>query len=252
MKSKLLLFVFFILLLTDFSLFGQNVGLYNQFNGQYDFTFVGNTMNLGENNITDGCENMTVQTSSADLNLSPNQTIVAAYLYWAGSGSGDYDVQLNSVAIAPQRIFSTISASTGLPYFSAFSDITTQVTATGNGTYTLSDLDISQVLINEPLYCERRTNFAGWAIVIVYEDASFPVNQINIYDGLESIPPALTVRLPAPDTLYKEVGSKVPDKVKTELTTISVASVTVVPVLIVKLLKVVVPEIVCATPPGGV
>jgi gliding motility-associated-like protein len=208
MKSKLLLFVFSILLLTDFSLFGQNVGLYNQFNGQYDFTFVGNTMNLGENNITDGCEEMTVQTSSADLNLSPNQTIVAAYLYWAGSGSGDYDVHLNSVAIAPQRIFSTISASTGLPYFSAFSDITTQVTATGNGTYTLSDLDISQVLINESLYCERRTNFAGWAIVIVYEDASFPVNQINIYDGLESIPPALNITLNSLNVI-DNIGAKI-------------------------------------------
>jgi gliding motility-associated-like protein len=152
-------------------------------------------MNLGENNITFGCENLLLTSSDATLNLNSNQIIESAYLYWAGSGTGDFNVKLNAVDIIAQRTFSNISISSGLPYFSAFKDITSQVIATGNGTYTLSDLDISQTLINEQGYCNNRTNFAGWAIVIVYKENSLPLNQINIYDGLQSIPNALNITL---------------------------------------------------------
>jgi len=177
------------------SIFGQNVSLYQQFNGRYDFVFLGNTMNLGENNITPGCGTLLVTSSSANLNLNPNQVIQSAYLYWAGSGLGDFNVNLNAVNITAQRTFSNISLSSGLPYFSAFADVTNQILATGNGNYTLSDLDVYQTLIDEPGYCDNRTNFAGWALVIVYEDSSLPLNQINIYDGLESIPNNITITL---------------------------------------------------------
>jgi gliding motility-associated-like protein len=192
---KLHYLTFSILLLSFCNCFGQNVTLYNQFNGRYNFTFIGNTMNLGENNITFGCENLLLTSSDATLNLNSNQIIESAYLYWAGSGTGDFNVKLNAVDIIAQRTFSNISISSGLPYFSAFKDITSQVIATGNGTYTLSDLDISQTLINEQGYCNNRTNFAGWAIVIVYKENSLPLNQINIYDGLQSIPNALNITL---------------------------------------------------------
>jgi len=192
---KLHYLTFSILLLSFCNCFGQNVTLYNQFNGRYNFTFIGNTMNLGENNITFGCENLLLTSSAATLNLNSNQIIESAYLYWAGSGTGDFNVKLNAVDIIAQRTFSNISISSGLPYFSAFKDITSQVIATGNGTYTLSDLDISQTLINEQGYCNNRTNFAGWAIVIVYKENSLPLNQINIYDGLQSIPNALNITL---------------------------------------------------------
>ncbi len=195
MNLKLHYLTFSILLLSFCNCFGQNVTLYNQFNGRFDFTFIGNTMNLGENNITFGCENLLLTSSDATLNLNSNQIIESAYLYWAGSGAGDFNVKLNAVDITAQRTFSNISISSGLPYFSAFKDITSQVIATGNGTYTLSDLDISQTLINEQGYCNNRTNFAGWAIVIVYKENSLPLNQINIYDGLQSIPNALNITL---------------------------------------------------------
>ncbi len=166
-------------------------------------------MNLGENNITVGCEDILVTSSSATLNLNSNQIIQNAYLYWAGSGSGDFNVQLNSVSITAQRTFSNISISSGLPYFSAFADVTSQIISTGNGTYTLSDLDISQTLINESGYCDNRTNFAGWAMIIIYKGDSLPLNQINIYDGLESIPNAITINLSSLnviDTTNAQIG----------------------------------------------
>ncbi len=196
-KLKLQTVIFSIFLFGFCSVFGQNVTLYNQFNGKYDFVFVGNTMNTGENNVTPGCTELLLNSSSATLNLNPNQIITNAYLYWAGSGTGDFNVQLNGTPITAQRNFSVTITSVAnvLPYFSAFADVTNLVTSTGNGTYTLSDLDISQALIDESGYCDRRTNFAGWAMVIVYNDATLPLNQVNIYDGLQGIPPALSITL---------------------------------------------------------
>ncbi len=194
-KLKIKLLLFTITTLFSCASYGQNVSLYNQYNGRYDFTFIGNTMNLGENNITAGCEDLLVTSSVASLNLNASQIIQNAYLYWAGSGLGDFNVQLNSIPITAQRTFSNISISSGLPYFSAFADVTSQIISTGNDTYTLSDLDISQTLIDESGYCNNRTNFAGWAMIIVYKDAGLPLNQINIYDGLQSIPNALNITL---------------------------------------------------------
>ena len=81
------------------SIYGQNISLYHQFNGRYDFTFIGNTMNLGENNETSGCVDLLLTSSTANLNLASTQTIQSAYLYWAGSGLGDFNVKLNGVEI---------------------------------------------------------------------------------------------------------------------------------------------------------
>ncbi len=195
MQCKVKILYFWIIILFSPSFFGQNVSFYKQYNGRFDFTFIGNTMNLGENNVTVGCENIVVTSSSTTLNLNSDFIIQNAYLYWAGSGLGDFNVQLNSVPISAQRTFSNISISSGLHYFSAFADVTSQIISTGNGNYTLSDLDVSQTLINESGYCDNRTNFAGWAMIIVYKGTALPLNQINIYDGLESIPNEITINL---------------------------------------------------------
>ena len=197
MKLKLQTLIFSILLLALCPVFGQNVSLYSQFNGRYDFIFVGNTMNTGENNVTAGCEDLLLNSSTANLNLNLNQQIISAYLYWAGSGpgTGDTNVKLNGVDITAQRNFTVTNPNTELSYFSAFADVTALVTATGNGDYTLTDLDVSQTLLTIPGYCENRTNFAGWTLVIVYSELSLPLNQVNIYDGLQSIPPALSITL---------------------------------------------------------
>lgn len=187
---------------------GQNVSLFNQFNGRYDFTFIGNTMNLGENNITFGCEDLLLTSSSAILSLNPNQTLQNAYLYWAGSGLIDSNVKLNGTDITAQRSFTNISNVSGLPYFSAFADVTNQLLASGNGNYTLSDLDISSTLLNEPDYCGNRTNFAGWAMIIIYRDNNLPLNQLNIYDGLQSIPDTISIVLNNLNVI-DNVGSKI-------------------------------------------
>lgn len=195
MKIKLSIYLFSIVIFGFCSVHGQNVSLYSQFNGKYDFVFVGNTMNLGENNSTAGCSDLLLTSSSASLNLSAGQTISGVYLYWAGSGLGDFDVKLNGTSITAERTFTNISVTSGLNYFSAFANVTDLVSTTGNGTYTLSELDISETLNTIPGYCNNRTNFAGWSLVVIYNDLSLPLNQINIYDGLQSIPNTLSITL---------------------------------------------------------
>lgn len=167
---------------------GQNVSLYNQFNGRFDFTFIGNTLNVAPNGANDPC--LLLTDSAASLTLNPNDTIEKAYLYWAGSGTGDFEVKLNGIDIASQRSFSAVQNSTGNPFFSAFADVTPILQAAGNGTYTFSDLDVTP-FFNPFQYCDNGTNFAGWAIVIVYQNPALPLNQLNVYDGLEALSTAV-------------------------------------------------------------
>ena len=205
LKRQFLLFI--VLVCFIFKTNGQNVSLYNQFNGRYDFTFIGNTMNLAENNIVQGEPNSCIinTSSMATLALNTSDIIEKAYLYWAGSGTGDFQVKLNGQDIVPDRTFSLIATNSLLPYFSAFKDVTSQVTATGNGDYTLSDLDLTNVIGD---YCVNATNFAGWAIVIIYKNTALPLNQINVYDGLQGVPNDLIINLSSLNVL-DNINSKV-------------------------------------------
>jgi gliding motility-associated-like protein len=58
----------------------------------------------------------------------------------------------------------------------------------------LADLDVSDVL-TPTAYCNNGTNFAGWALVIVYSDSSLPLNQLNVYDGLDYVPTDISITL---------------------------------------------------------
>lgn len=174
-----------VLLLFSFGCFfiahSQEFNLVHQFNGRYQFTMFGNTMNLVENELNAPCQILT--NSSATLNLGSNDQIEKAYLYWSGSSEqGDYQVTLNQQTIIPDRTF--IDGFFFLPTFSAFADVTQLVQSTGNGNYTLADFDISDGLEN---FCPYGVNYGGWAIIIVYKNNNFPNTQINVYDGLQSV-----------------------------------------------------------------
>ena len=155
-------------------------------------------MNTTENNTT--FDLVTTTSSSATLSLNSSDVIEKAYLYWAGSGDGDFEVNLNSEVITPDRTFSLFRVFGNLifTYFSAFKDVTSLIQTTGNGDYTLSNLDISQF---EEFHFQRRTNFGGWAIVIIYKNDSLPLNQINVYDGLQGVPVVSYTHLTLPTIL---------------------------------------------------
>ncbi|WP_299335793.1 gliding motility-associated C-terminal domain-containing protein [uncultured Psychroserpens sp.] len=167
----------------------QDINLFEQYNGRYDYIAIGNTLNPFENNL-DFSFCFPLESSSATLNLSSSATIVSAYLYWAGSGTGDANVTLNGLPIDAEDIYTvdyTEPFSETLTYFSCYANITDMIISEGNISYELADLDITEALTNTPGYCSNRTNFAGWSIYIIYEDDSLPLNQLNLYQGLEII-----------------------------------------------------------------
>ena len=96
-----------LLLFSPMILVAQEVAVFAQFNGQYDYLAFGNTLNTGENTGAvppTPCEILT--SSSANFELQPGQQLIAAYLYWAGSGTGDFEVTLNGTQItAAQSVF---------------------------------------------------------------------------------------------------------------------------------------------------
>ena len=181
------LFRIFLLLLPALVL-SQEITLFQQFNGRFDYLSFGNTLNVTENGGVGDCT--ILAESSADFQLQTDQQVVAAYLYWAGSGNGDFEVSLNGNPVVSEREFNFtfISGTISYDYFAAFADVTSIVSSIGNNTYTLSDLELLEII--QP-FCQvnggNGTNFGGWAVTIVYEDASLPLNQVSIFDGLESV-----------------------------------------------------------------
>jgi gliding motility-associated-like protein len=201
MKKKLLTVISLILCII---INAQEVSLFKQFGGHIDFALIGNTLNTEENGTNSTCIINTG--SSATLSLDTNDQIIAAYLYWAGSGTGDFNVVLNEKNIIAERRFSNNLEIVELPFFSAFKDISQQVKDTGIGNYMLSELDLNDIIID---FCPNGTNFAGWAIVIIYENSNFPLNQINIYDGLQHVPNELNIELTnldVIDTIDSKIG----------------------------------------------
>ena len=202
MLKKILSPIFLLGILLPTLTKGQDISLFTQVNGRYDFTFIGNTLNPSENN--NFSPTFLYTTSSATLNLSSDDRIERAYLYWAGSGTGDTNVKLNGVDITPDRLSNVTGTFSNFDYFSAFKDITAQVQSFGNGTYTLSDFDINS-LVDE--YAENATQFAGWAILVVYENPNLTLNQINIYQGLEALSPNPFVSPPIIDTMTIQLNN---------------------------------------------
>lgn len=186
--KKILHSLYYLFLAFSFPLFAQDIILFEQLNGRYDYLAIGNTLNPIENNGNSFCT--ILESSEADLNLDENQSIVKAYLYWAGSGPGDPNVTLNGTEVLADNTYNvgyTTSDNNELIYFSSYADITDFVLEHGNGSYNLSDLDINTILLSEPGYCDNRTNFGGWAIYVIYEDESLPLNQVSLFQGLQII-----------------------------------------------------------------
>ncbi len=173
------LVLFLVIGMSSLSIFGQQIQLFQQFNGHYDYTAIGNTLNAQENN-SPSCT--ILSQSSATLTLNPGQTLVSAMLYWSGSSAGDFEVKLNGTEVNAERTFSVVN--NGLPLFAAYADVTSIVEAQGNGTYTFSDMDIMGTLSD---YCNFGINYGGWSIIVVFEDPSLLLNQVSLFDGLESV-----------------------------------------------------------------
>jgi len=183
----ILTFIYFVVPFTSNAQFDVPMSLRSQFNGSCDYTIIGNTHNIGDvysNNIPP-CQMVT--SSSATLNLAPNQNIVKAYLYWFGPGDGTFDplINFNGLNYTAQELsVAQFGASTFESYYGAFVDVTSEVIAAGNGLYTFSDFDLNLII---PSFCGGGSNYAGWHMVVVYEEQGLQNTQLNVYDGLNGV-----------------------------------------------------------------
>ena len=167
------------------------IELYTQFNGRYNHTAIGNTLNIQDNSLAGVfCE--VLSESSANLNLDPTQQVVGAYLYWSAPINQDAlpeeqidnMVSVNGIEVSADETY-TYDLDALHSYFASFADITDLIQASGNGTYTFTDLNLDFILTS-PYFCwnggppGNQTNYGGWAISIVYQEDSLPYNQVSI------------------------------------------------------------------------
>ncbi|ABW69058.1 DUF11 domain-containing protein [Desulfosudis oleivorans] len=157
------------------------------------YTFVGNVNFVGTGGSlrtrpnagwwADPCR-ITTTSTEALSGIPAGATIRAAYLYWARSGNAaDNQVSLNGNTVNADRPFDETFVNGGTTYrfFSGMADVTSIVNTTRNGNYTFGGLTISA---GNP-WCGVQAVVGGWALVVIYEDASEKERVINIYDGFQ-------------------------------------------------------------------
>ncbi|MEM9058167.1 MAG: right-handed parallel beta-helix repeat-containing protein, partial [Pseudomonadota bacterium] len=111
-------------------------------------------------------------------------TVRNAYLYWAGSGATtDTNVTLDSTPISADRTFESdfVLSPDTYEFFGGFADVTAQVAAKGNGTYTFSGLTVD----NGGIYCSANAVIAGWSLMVIYEDTALTGKTLVVYDGFD-------------------------------------------------------------------
>jgi len=167
---------------------GTTISLFNSFAGNINFVTTGNTLRANDNTVNacsllSGLQGTAVDagTSSGTVSGIPaGSTIVAAYLYYAGSSSTvDSAVTFNGTGVTASRTFTD---TTIVPFFGGFVDVSSLVA--GNGTYSFTGLTVNNQAGGT--YCNNQTVLAGWALVVIYSNPSEAYRVVNVYDGFQA------------------------------------------------------------------
>jgi uncharacterized repeat protein (TIGR01451 family) len=151
-----------------------------RFTGNINFVATGGSLRT-QPNTGDSCA-VGASSTQALTGIPAGATIVAAYLYWGGSGATvDSSVTLNGQAVAAQRTFTAtfVNGGTSFPYFGGFADITASIT--GNGSLTFSGLTVTT---GAP-HCGSSAVVAGWSVVAIYGSPAERLRAVNVFDGLQ-------------------------------------------------------------------
>jgi uncharacterized repeat protein (TIGR01451 family) len=158
---------------------GTAVTSHASFAGNINFVTTGGTFRTSPN--TNNPDSVTTTSSGTLSGIPAGSTIVAAYLYYAASGTtADANVTFNNIAVVADRTFTDTTVS---PFYSGFEDVTATVTSTGNGTYTMKNLAIS----TGNTWTGNQTVLGGWALVVIYSNDTTETNRvINVFDGFQA------------------------------------------------------------------
>jgi uncharacterized repeat protein (TIGR01451 family) len=140
----------------------------------------------------------TRNSSTSDLSLPEGtNTIKLARLYWgARVRKNDFDISLDSnkkVKIrfgnsgaytefaAAQVDKNTGTGTNPVSQYQAYADVTAFVQANGTGTYSVGNIAASIGSVSSG------GNYAGWCIVVVYENPNIAYNSVRVYDGFQQV-----------------------------------------------------------------
>ncbi len=141
--------------------------------------------------------------STAVLTLPPGSTVTHAYLYWAGEVGGDQGTQVATPDTivtfdrpdgAGGTVF-TVDVTAGTTYTRAVltnsdlnnpydfyqqsvADVSAIVNVQGSGAYRVSGFDLWDVFAED-----QEVSFAGWSLVVFYENPSDPPRNLTLFDG---------------------------------------------------------------------
>jgi uncharacterized repeat protein (TIGR01451 family) len=162
----------------------QTVSLYNAYSGSYNYEVIGGTLRAQPNSVS----STALKTSDTTaLSLPSGSSVVAAYLYWAGSGpTADNTVTFDGVNFTADRTFSTtyVNGGTTFYFFGAFKDVTAHLAGLGdpNKSYIFTGLTVNT---GTP-YSSSSAVVSGWALLVIYTDPSGIRRTINVYDGFQA------------------------------------------------------------------
>ena len=147
------------------------------------------------NNDVDGDPATTVNSSAAQLVMPSDATVLYAGLYWQGylnsanqatkqsatSIKYKFDGNSYTTASASGVDFNWVYFNASRFYYQGYLDITSYVTTNGAGKYWVGDI-ISDTGSGIP-----GGGFGGWALVVVYESPSEPLQNLTVFRGYEAI-----------------------------------------------------------------
>ena len=164
------------------SMFDVPLTQYTRLHGFIDYTTTGGSLRTHPNNR--GPCLVTGSSTAALTGIPAGGTVLAAYLYWAGSGSTvDNQITLDGSSLTADRTFTSrfVLGSNDYDFFGGFKDVTAAVQAKRNGDYSFSGLTVT----TSGQYCSSQAVIAGWSLIVIYEDSSVSGKTLVVYDGFD-------------------------------------------------------------------
>lgn len=165
------------------------IALYKSYAGNVNF--VGTQVSLRPYSNTDRTNGACYVYSSSTTvtatlaGIPSGATILSAQLYWAGSGDPDYNITFEGLPLSAPRArqFTSATIGGGFDYFSGAVDVTTQVAAKRNGSYSFSGLTVDT---GAP-YCAAEGVVGGFSLLVIYSLPSETFRVLNLYEGFQYV-----------------------------------------------------------------
>jgi large repetitive protein len=142
----------------------------------------GNDNDFSMTNIDVDSDPSTPNSSRATLAMPAGAKVLWAGLYWFAfsSNSARNTVKFQGPGQSSYTGITATTLDTTSTSYQGFADVTSIVSAAGNGVYTAADV-------------KANTGFGqagGWALIVVYNDPTQPPRNLSVFDGLTLVPPS--------------------------------------------------------------